>query len=476
MRIADVAALACPICREPLEFRSWGSPAPAFGARAPDEIESGRLVCRGCGRKWPVQAGLAHLYDEAEVRGLDYLLRFVYDRIAPLHDAAVRFVLPVLQLSSARTTRDGYMRRLDLGSLEPREKGAALRILEVGVGAGANLPLIERDLPKDLDVEVWGVDLSEGMIEQCRRRLARHSGRRVRLLLADAHALPFPDASFDRVFHVGGIAGYRDPRKGLAEMARVARPGTPIVVVDEQLDPRESRCLYHQLLFRAITLYDPAPHAPREHLPPEATGVVEEQVSRFYYCLTFRMPPAGRAASQSGRPPAQQGGRDMDAAKMNIVKDILSETVLADLRGQYDEKEMRGVLSGFFPRVYALSLNYATAILDAFYGDLPSDLAPPPRTALSVRDRERCLIALLASRGADRNLALHIYIALMNEISPEEIAHILFLAGIYTGVDNLAKGLAAEVKVLEALRTLVVEGLPHRAGHVAVRLATEFGA
>jgi hypothetical protein len=75
----------------------------------------------------------------------------------------------------------------------------------------------------------------------------------------------------------------------LAEMARVARPGTPIVVVDEQLDPGRLHGRFHRAMFRAVTFYDRHPHCPREHLPPGATAVVEEQVSRFFYCLTFEM-------------------------------------------------------------------------------------------------------------------------------------------------------------------------------------------
>ena len=110
------------------------------------------------------------------------------------------------------------------------------------------------------------------------------------LALADGHDLPFPDASFDRVYNVGGIGTYRDPGRALAEMARVARPDTPIVVVDEQLDPDRAHSLYHRLMFRALTLYDPAPRCPRAHVPPDAVNVAEEQASRFYYCLTFRMP------------------------------------------------------------------------------------------------------------------------------------------------------------------------------------------
>ena len=287
---ADVGRLACPSCRGTLAFD---------GQLDAGHLAVGRLRCGACEWDWPVENGLPDLVDSMRVRGLDRLMRFVYDHLAPLHDPAVRYLLPLLQWSSEKALRDGYMRRLELDRLAAPTSAEPVRVLEVGVGAGANLPLLERDLSRGTDVDLWGVDLSRGMIALCRRRLAQGHGRPVRLLLADAHALPFPDASFDRVFHVGGIGAYRDPRTALAEMARVARPATPIVVVDEQLDPGRVQPLFHRLAFRALTFYDPTPACPVALLPAGAYDVVEEQVSRFYYCLTFRMPPrASRLTSE----------------------------------------------------------------------------------------------------------------------------------------------------------------------------------
>ena len=281
MTLADAGALACPACRGPLEFE---------GTLADGDLGSGALRCVRCVRAWPVHDGLPRLVDEARVPRADRFMRVLYDWLAPLHDPVTRALFPPLQGTSERAARDGYMPRLALGSLRPLDGAEPLRILEVGVGAGANVPLLERDLPRDLDVELWGLDLSDGMLDRCRRRLVHHRGRPMRLLVADAHALPFPDACFDRVFHVGGIGGYGNPRRGLAEMARVARPDTPIVVVDEQLDPEHRDSPFHRVMFRALTFYSAASTSPVAHLPPGATGVVSEQVSRYYYCLTFRIP------------------------------------------------------------------------------------------------------------------------------------------------------------------------------------------
>lgn len=439
----DVDVLACPVCRSDLRFE---------GELRNDQLVGGELRCQECARRWSIRDGLASLYDERRVRGLDRLLRPVYDLIAPFHDLSVDLVLPILQFPDPRATRARYLERLDLERLARERDRRRLRLLEVGIGGGANVPLLEQLLPPDLEVELWGLDLSRGMLEQCRRRLQRHPPRRrVRLLLGDAHALPFPDAAFDRVFHVGAINGYRDRGRALAEMARVARPGTPIVVVDEQLDPGRGHSLFHQIAFRAITLYDRDPHVPRDQLPAGAVDVEVSAVSRFYYCLQFHMPtprarPVPVARPQKGYP------------SMATVNDILTPVQLTLFRGAYDPDQMKQLLGAFFPQAYPPSLAYVTAIGDAFFGLLPADNAAPPRAQLSAADRERCLVAILASRGGDLGFAIHIYMALMNGVSPGEVAHILFLNGIYTGVDNFAEGLKVEIAVLEHMKALLPGG------------------
>ncbi|RKH58921.1 methyltransferase domain-containing protein [Corallococcus llansteffanensis] len=291
MRVGDVAILACPDCRGQLVWH---------GLNEDDRLTEGRLRCGGCGETWDVDGGTARLYREDRVQGTDRLMRHIYDGLPALHDPLTAVLTPLFQSVSESRMRDGYMRRLELGALRPREDGQPVRVLEVGVGAGANLPRIRGALPPGLDVEVWGLDLSTGMLAQCEKRLRKHIGngmRDTRLLLADAHALPFRDATFDRVFHVGGIGGYRQPAVALLEMSRVARPGTPLVVVDEQLDASFRPSLFQRAAFRALTFYTRDARSPRALLPRNAEGVIEEQVSPFYYCLTFRVPEQAPAVT-----------------------------------------------------------------------------------------------------------------------------------------------------------------------------------
>jgi alkylhydroperoxidase/carboxymuconolactone decarboxylase family protein YurZ len=98
---------------------------------------------------------------------------------------------------------------------------------------------------------------------------------------------------------------------------------------------------------------------------------------------------------------------------------------------------------------YGATKNYINAIRKVFF-----DPHKATKLALDTRDRERCIICLLASRGGQVTLAVHIYMALMLEITPEEIANILFLTGVYTGTDNLAMALMTLEKTLKRLNEL----------------------
>ncbi len=277
-----VAILRCPRCGGALDFA---------GARRDGAIDTGTLRCRAGGCTWPVAGGIPSLVDESQVRGFECAIRWIYDLISPFHDLGVRYFLPTVMFVSEDAGRDRYMRRLELDRLAGETRpGEPLRILDVGIGSGGNLPSLRRLLPPGLPVEIWGLDFSAGMLWQCRQRLRSWDGPPVRLLHGDAHALPFPDATFDRVLSVGGIATYRDQRRARAAMAREAKPGSPIVVVDEQLDAEAARSWYQWLAFKAITLYDLAPHAPVEHVPEGATDVRVEQASSFFYCLRYRVP------------------------------------------------------------------------------------------------------------------------------------------------------------------------------------------
>lgn len=100
---------------------------------------------------------------------------------------------------------------------EPLWEGVAGRVLEIGVGTGANLPF------HPPGARVVAVELGEGMIARASRR-ARRLGVTVDFIRADIRSLPFPDESFSYVVGSFVFCSVRDPLPALAEVRRVLSP------------------------------------------------------------------------------------------------------------------------------------------------------------------------------------------------------------------------------------------------------------
>jgi SAM-dependent methyltransferase len=95
----------------------------------------------------------------------------------------------------------------------------AARWVDVGCGSGAFTALLaERSAPADLQ----GIDPSDAQLAFARTRPGVSAAR---FQQGDAMALPFPDDRFDAAVMALVIFFVPDPPKGVAEMARVVRPG-----------------------------------------------------------------------------------------------------------------------------------------------------------------------------------------------------------------------------------------------------------
>ncbi len=75
--------------------------------------------------------------------------------------------------------------------------------------------------------EVVATDFVPEMLE-----IARRKAPHIRFETADVTALPYADASFDIASISFGIRNVGDPQRGLAEMARVVKPGGRVIVLE----------------------------------------------------------------------------------------------------------------------------------------------------------------------------------------------------------------------------------------------------
>ena len=119
----------------------------------------------------------------------------------------------------------------------------ARRILDCGVGTGRNIAYYPPG------AEVVGVDLCPGMLVRARRR-ARRLERPVELIEADVCELPLPDNSFDAAVATFLFCVLPDEVQpsALREMARVVRPGGPLVLLEYVYSQNRRQRLTQKLL------------------------------------------------------------------------------------------------------------------------------------------------------------------------------------------------------------------------------------
>ena len=86
------------------------------------------------------------------------------------------------------------------------------RVIELGVGTGLNLPFYRED------VEVVGVDVSEGMLKKAEKK---KSPVRLKLVKTDATSLPFINDSFDTAVSTFFLCVVPEKEKVLSEIRRV---------------------------------------------------------------------------------------------------------------------------------------------------------------------------------------------------------------------------------------------------------------
>jgi ubiquinone/menaquinone biosynthesis C-methylase UbiE len=158
------------------------------------------------------------------------------------------------------------------------------RVLEVSVGTGPNIP----HLPSDC--EVFGLDISWRMLKRCRKHLAKWK-RTAELFLGEAERLPFRDGIFDVVFHVGGINFFNDRARAIAEMIRVAKPGTKVVIVDET--EKVVKEIYEKTPFtkKYFQKRENAVASPVDLVPHDMLDIRSKEIGDGrLYCLSFRKP------------------------------------------------------------------------------------------------------------------------------------------------------------------------------------------
>lgn len=205
MTPGEVAFLRCPACGSQLQQ------IPA------DESGGESLACRQCAERFPVVNDVPRLV------------------LSPLREALTGAAATARDELLARTARSfqyewshfSQMRREwernFLAYMAPRPPSffTGLRVLDAGCGSGRHAYYAAQ-----YGADVWAVDL--GAADVARRNTA--DSRKVHVVQADLHRLPFEPRSFDFVYSLGVLHHLPDPEGAFRNLLRYVRPGGEVQI------------------------------------------------------------------------------------------------------------------------------------------------------------------------------------------------------------------------------------------------------
>ncbi len=197
-------------------------------------------------------------------------VRAMFDRIASFYDV-------MNSVMTAGLHHRWRERAADLAALRPGD-----RALDVATGTGDLAVALQRRVTPG--GEVVGSDFSEEMLVHARRKAPA-----IAFAWGNALELPYPDASFDAATVGFGARNFSDLDRGLAEMARVVRPGGRVVVLEITTPQRPPLSTFFGVWFDRIVpligrltgetvAYSYLPSSVRRFPPPEGLAASMERV------------------------------------------------------------------------------------------------------------------------------------------------------------------------------------------------------
>lgn len=148
-----------------------------------------------------------------------------YSTVDRSHQPHQALLLRLLDEQNANPTYQPPKRDM-LTFLAPEE---GQHILEVGCGAGDDARIVASHVGES--GRVVGIDLSDFMVEEARRRAAGLP-RDIVFTQGDVLSLAFPDNTFDGCRCERVLQHVSDPAQAIREMVRVTKPGGRVVIGD----------------------------------------------------------------------------------------------------------------------------------------------------------------------------------------------------------------------------------------------------
>lgn len=204
--------------------------------------------------------GYGRLWEEAKHRVGIEALRFFsllsirgkgvadrYDRIAPRYDSGARAWRKWAGNSGWEHLEDLLSRHIPKGAV----------VLDAGTGTGQ---IVDTLLHKTQPSSVMGLDLSSGMLERAKEKIA---DSRVNWIRGDLKHLPLPDRSVDVVVSAWALEHLDDPKEGVREFLRVIKDDGFVIYAFSSI-PAELKGRYYAFLLNHLAKW---PFIPRSERP-----------------------------------------------------------------------------------------------------------------------------------------------------------------------------------------------------------------
>jgi SAM-dependent methyltransferase len=206
--ISEPVSYVCPVCKCQLR--------PVYNA----------LYCNECNQTYPFISGIPDFtvgklkqrrFDESWLRAAH---RKFFDFLAPIYESWIWYQL-TLNLSGARESSIQSIANFVSESLN----SVTGNVLDVACGPatyGRRIVSPSRN--------IYGVDISIGMLRQGMNYIRRDHIQGVYIARARAEELPFEDAFFDGAICAGSLHLFSDASVALREIARTMKPDTPLAI------------------------------------------------------------------------------------------------------------------------------------------------------------------------------------------------------------------------------------------------------
>lgn len=142
----------------------------------------------------------------------------MFDEVSPRYDL-------MNDILSAYNSR--LWRHVTVKAVAPRK---GMKVLDIAAGTGTSSAALAAG-----GAEVTAADFSHGMLAEGQRR--NQGNELIEFVWADAENLPFEDNSFHATTISFGLRNVQNPKKALAEMYRVTKPGGRLVICEFSTPP-----------------------------------------------------------------------------------------------------------------------------------------------------------------------------------------------------------------------------------------------